>query len=175
MPANLTFDAGVFDDVFGNVEAQVKVGLSQGIDRMVTEAKHLAPVGETAHLKGSIMRGEIAGSFKTGDLHGFLIATAPSAEAQEFGSGLHGERGAKYEIAPKNKKSLRWPIAGFVGPLSREAPNGSKRGNSGYGFSRKVMHPGVRAKAYLQGGAEAGATFLSETLADAVVYGLGQR
>lgn len=50
----------------------------------------------------------------------------------EEGTGLYGLKKAKYPIVPKNRKALAWP-------------SGNK---SGFTFSKKVMHPGIKAKPF---------------------------
>lgn len=160
MPTEFTFDVGPITDLIDAAESNARHALAAGLDRMAVAAKALAPVGETGLLRGSIRMGEVAGSLKSGDLHGYVSATAPGAEAHEFGSGLHGERAAKYEIRPKNKRFLRFPVGGSVAG-----------GDEGFNFARKVMHPGVRAKAYLQGGVEAQMSSLADEMAAAIALG----
>jgi len=155
-----TIDLGALRDIVDHAEANAKLALRAGLDDMANKAKALAPVGETGMLKQSIRGGAISGSLRTGDLHGELSATAPGAEAQEFGSGLHGERAAKYPIRPKFKKALRWAGGGSVA-----------NGDSGFRFAKGVMHPGVKPKRFLQQGVEQGLDNLSAEMAAAIALG----
>lgn len=171
MPMEFTFDQGTITGALDEISANVRGALSAGLDRMAVAAMNVAPVGESGLLRGSIKAGQIGGEFTSGTLHGYVIATAPGAEAQEFGSGLHGERGAKYPILPKNKKALRFPITGFIGPTFREDHAAKKFNRSGYAWTKGVMHPGVRARAYLQAGVEAEADSMLSEIAGAVALG----
>jgi len=62
-----------------------------------------------------------------------LSNNSPYAHAQEYGSGLHASRGnrGKYPIVPRRASALRWVSGGQVH------------------FSKRVMHPGVRATRFL--------------------------
>lgn len=160
MPASYTADFSAFSDLLEGAEQNVKFALEAGLNRMANQARNLAPVGETGHLKGSIRGGQIEGSFAGGTIHGDLSATAPGAEAQEFGSGIHGERGAPIEIRPRFKRALRFPIAGSVAA-----------GSDGYGFAKLVRHPGVRARRFLQQGVESDLDTLSAEIAEAITSG----
>lgn len=74
---------------------------------------------------------------------GHDLQHAPHALFVHWGTGLWGPKKAKFKIAPKlggGKKSLRFPITGFVGPLNPGA-RGAK-GRSGFAFAKYVMHPG---------------------------------
>ncbi len=78
--------------------------------------------------------GDLARSVRmeVGDGPSLAIFTAQKyAPAQEFGSGIHGERGEKYQIRPVTRRALRWAAAGS--------------GGEGWTFRASVMHPGVPA------------------------------
>lgn len=161
MPISFDVNIGeVFRDVVAKAETNAKIAMKGSLDAMASEAKGLAPK-RTSALANSIRAGDISGSLAGGDLHGVLSATAPGAEAQEFGSGLHGERGEKYPIRPRFKKALRFAAAGSVAG-----------GGEGFTFAKGVMHPGVKAKRYLQGGVEAKLDMLSGELSAAVALAI---
>lgn len=160
----MTFDVDIGEivrDVVAKAEKNAKIALKGSLVAMANEAKTLAPK-RTGILANSIRAGEVTGSLASGDLGGTLSATAPGAEAQEFGSGLYGERAAKYPIRPKNKKALRWALGGSI----------VSNGAAGFAFSRGVMHPGVPAKRYLQRGVEAKLEMLKEELAAGVALAI---
>lgn len=146
-------DLGVFERVTERAEQNARVALSLGLTKMANEAKLLAPVGETGILAKSIRPGTVSGSLRGGDLSGYVSASAPHAEAQEFGSGRHGARGEPYPIVPRFKRALRFPVGGTVAGGSR-----------GFAFSKGVMHPGVKPQAYLQRGVAAGLDTLEREL-----------
>lgn len=155
---DISIDLGaVFDGVAERADANAKIAMRGALLAMSNEAKALAPRGETGALVTSIRPGTVEGSLRDGTLRGSLSATAPGAEAQEFGSGKFGERGEAYEIRPRFKKALRFPIGGSIAG-----------GESGFGFAKKVIHPGVRAKAFLQRGVESKLDMLEEELTAAV-------
>jgi hypothetical protein len=160
MPIDFTIDLGALRDIVDAAEANAKVALTQGLVTMADAARNLAPVGETGHLKQSIRRGAIEGSLSAGTLHGDLSATAPGAEAQEFGSGKYGPRAAAYEIRPRFKKALRFHSAGSVAG-----------GDVGFRFAKAVIHPGVKAKRFLQQGVEQGVDNLAAEIAAAIAMG----
>lgn len=160
MAAEFTIDLTFLREGLDQIERNARVALEAGLDDMANRAKAHAPVGESGILKQSIRRGAVTGSLASGTLSGDLSATAPGAEAQEFGSGIHGERGAKYPIVPKRKRALRFPIGGSVAS-----------GDAGFRFAKKVMHPGVRARRFLQQGVEEGMPNLEEELVAAIALG----
>lgn len=146
------------------VDHNARIAFEQGLDNMASLAKGFAP-SKTGELANAIRRGEVDGTYSDGTLHGYVVAATPYAEAQEFGSGIHGERGAKYPILPRYKKALRWAISGSIGG-----------GEDGYRFSKGVMHPGVPAKRYLQQAVDAGLGDMTAELAAAVADGIeGER
>lgn len=85
-----------------------------------------------------------------------VTSTVPYAAAQEFGSGLHGRKGAKYPIVagafnpgtnslnPKKALSFLWPSAPADIPKNAE----------GKVAFRSVMHPGVKPQPYATPAAE---------------------
>lgn len=75
---------------------------------------------------------------------------APYALAYEKGSGIHGDKGAKYPITPKNGPYMVFPKDDW--PNWQEWPP-PKRGAVPWMdifFLTKVMHPGVKAKPYIK-------------------------
>jgi hypothetical protein len=150
-----TIDLGAFEGMLSRADTNARVAFELGLDAMVTEAKRLAPKNKSV-LANSIKRGEVTGNLGTG-MVGDMTASAPGAEAQEFGSGLHGERGAKYPIRPKKVRALKIPIQGSIAG-----------GDAGFRFFGKVMHPGVQARHYLSGGVEAKLDVLTAELSAAV-------
>lgn len=157
-----SIDLGVFERVTERAEQNARVALGLGITSMANEAKALAPVGETGILAQSIRPGTISGSLRGGDLSGYVSASAPHAEAQEFGSGRHGPRGEAYPIVPRFKRALRIPVGGSV-----------SGGDEGFIARGKVMHPGVRPQAFLQRGVEARLDVLERELTAAVLVAVG--
>lgn len=61
------------------------------------------------------------------------------ARAYEFGSGLHGKRARKYVIPPRLKKYLMF-----------SSTEGGKGLHGGVIKVKKVMHPGVQPREYIQ-------------------------
>ncbi len=159
MPIELTMSVdigGLFDGVVQRANENAKHAFHGALTKMANEAKALAPSKHGA-LVASIRAGEVTGELSAGTLSGYVSASAPGAEAQEFGSGLHGERGAKYPIFPRFRKALRFPISGTI-----------EGGEDGFAFRKGVMHPGVTAKRYLQRGVEAKMDMLTGELAAVV-------
>ena len=148
--------------LFARVNSFMATALAAGLTNIANEAKRLAPHGAISHLANSIRPNVPSGTFLGQNLRGEIIADTPYAAAHEFGSGLHGERGAKYPIRPKNKKALRWPVQGFIGPTSPgQASVGS---SSGFAFAKVVMHPGVKATRYFERAAESSIDDLAEEM-----------
>ena len=52
-----------------------------------------------------------------------------------------------HKIFPSKKKVLRWPKAGFVGPLTPRGSGG--KGRSGWIFAKVINHPGYIGDPYL--------------------------
>lgn len=67
---------------------------------------------------------------------------APEARAYEFGSGIHSEKGQKYLITPKKGNYLAF----FWDKANPNIP----RAKDGRVLLKKVMHPGVAPKPYIQ-------------------------
>lgn len=110
------------------------------IDHAAHEAAEFGSKYQGHHWKqptGNLERQTQARVIKTRQGNRIVLSNkAPYALAQEYGSGLHASRGAraKYPIpGPNNKsgKTLRWVSNGRVH------------------FSKRVMHPGVRATRFL--------------------------
>jgi hypothetical protein len=81
---------------------------------------------------------------------------APMAAAFEYGSGVHGEKGKKYVIDPKEGNDhLAFPLSRW--PNYMPPPNVSRGFRFPGTVSRKafVMHPGVRARPFLRPAIEA--------------------
>lgn len=91
------------------------------------------------------------------------LSIAPQARAFEYGSGIHGKKGVKYIIAPKDAPALafeftlHWPpgngkflyMAGTPYPRMIGLLNW-KGYVQGLTFWNYVEHPGVEARPYLQ-------------------------
>lgn len=161
MPSTFQIDFSAFHGLTEKADRYAKGAFRMGLDAMAAEAKSLAPVGESGILANSIRAAEVTGSLLSGTLAGAIVASAPGAEAQEFGSGLQGPNAAKYPIVPKFKKALRFPVQGSV-----------EGGDAGFAFRRKVMHPGVRAQRFLQRGVEAKLDVLEREMKAAVVLAI---
>jgi len=119
------------DDFAAELEINVPQAFRNGLDAVVARAKELAPVGQkrtpdgpTGLLKNSIQRVGPTGSVASGTLEGAVEAGAPYAAAVEYGTKPH-------EIRPRFRRALRWPVQG------------------GFGFAKKVQHPGTRAQPFL--------------------------
>lgn len=100
------------------------------VTQIMREAQRLAQ-GQNAvrDRTGRLRSGWLWKVTKTRDgAKGTLYNAAPYASAQELGSGLHGPRGAKYRIAARRTKMLRF-----------------RNANGDLVFRRSVMHPGVKA------------------------------
>ena len=71
------------------------------------------------------------------------LKNAPYAAAYEWGSGLHGEKGAKYEIVPKNAPALAFP--------KEDWPNYEPPPEAPDVFVFNVVHhPGIQPKPYIR-------------------------
>lgn len=108
-----------------------------------------ARAGQLTQLARSLAPKHIAPSIKTtvtevseGKVRVRITATAPDARAQEYGSGLHAQKGAKakYPIVPKTGKYLafRWDVADASPEKFSFLPDGRV-------ILQKVMHPGIEA------------------------------
>jgi len=78
---------------------------------------------------------------------------APMAAAFEYGSGLHGKRGQRYPIEPKNAKVLAfpWSIARNLSPsFTGKSTAGIELSADDKAFLPKVMHPGVAARPFIR-------------------------
>ena len=99
-------------------------------------ARSLAP----AHLRDNIRTSAVEEG--DGVIRITTTVKAPDARAQEYGSGLHAQKGvkAKYPIRPKNKKFLafNWEIATANPEKFNFLPDGRVILNS-------VQHPGIKA------------------------------
>ena len=103
-----------------------------------------------------------------------VINNAPEAHAFEHGSGIHGENGEKYIIAPKNAVALAFPgTHGFgnaYGAYDRSSHEGM--GEMNWVVTPIVHHPGVGAKPFLNPAVEAvrpmAMEMLKQALGDAV-------
>lgn len=71
------------------------------------------------------------------------LKIAPEAAAFEYGSGLHGKKGMKYEIKPKEANILSFPKGDW--PNYQPPPEAPEVFRFGV-----VQHPGVKARPYLQ-------------------------
>ena len=67
---------------------------------------------------------------------------APSAAAFEFGSGKHGEKGQRYRIPGEGKIGVAFPLSRW--PSYKPPPDKE------YFYFPFVMHPGVKAKPFLE-------------------------
>ena len=161
MAAEVTIDFSAFHNLTARASEYATQAMDLGLDVMASEAKALAPVGESGTLAQSIRRGPPEGSILTRDLRGDIIAATPYAEAQEFGSGVHGPKGEAYPIVPRFKRALRWPVQGSI-----------PGGGPGFGFAKKVMHPGVQGQHFLERGVEAKLDTLGRELTAAIALAL---
>lgn len=120
------------------IDAGAIDGLEQALVVIADAAKALAPEGESNMLKRSIQPGTAEGSFLDSTLEGTVLALAPYAAFVEFGTGEKGESGfasgKKYPIVPVRRKWLRFDAADGEGVI----------------FSKRVMHPGVKARPYMR-------------------------
>jgi len=94
---------------------------------------------------------KVSPTIKVGDSFITLISVdigkAPYALAFEYGSGVHGEAGATYEIRPKNA-----PVLAFYWD---KFPSGTGKKFIGYGKDGRHMfnyvdHPGIAAKPWIR-------------------------
>ena len=100
-------------------------------------ARSLAP----AHIQGKIKTSVVEEG--DGVIRITTTVKAPDAHAQEYGSGLHAQRGvkAKYPITPKPGHKLlafNWEIANANPERFNFLPDGRV-------VLPKVMHPGIKA------------------------------
>ena len=108
-------------------------------------ARSLAP----AHIQGKIKTSVVEEG--DGVIRITTTVKAPDAHAQEYGSGLHAQRGAqeKYPIRPKNKKLLAFyenARGTWIYPPAGSAPTAfDNRTEPPRGLFKQVMHPGIKA------------------------------
>lgn len=131
-------------------DVPVKKGLVDAANLFATKARAKAgslPIPK--NIAGAIEVGSVSmsgGEYKI--TVSVNVKKAPAAGAYEFGSGLRGREKKKYEIHPKEKKSLafEWNPE-FV-------PYGSKKfialTKEGKYLFRYVEHPGVEARPYMK-------------------------
>ncbi len=91
----------------------------------------------------------------TGEGAGYIDITidTPVAAAFEYGSGLHGKKGERYPIEPKNAKVLAfpWSIARNLSPsFTGKSTAGIELSADDKAFLPKVMHPGVAARPFIR-------------------------
>jgi HK97 gp10 family phage protein len=134
--------AGKLRRLAAKAENGMRIGLILSGKLVAQRATRKAP-RDTGRLKRSIKEGKPY-KVRKGALGIDIGTNVKYARAQEMGSGLFAEKGAKkkIEIRPKNKKALSfyWP----------NAPAGLTPSSSGKYVFSKVMHPGVRAQPYLR-------------------------
>lgn len=169
--AEFDIDLGPLGDAFGEildrVDANARTAMSGGMQGIVDRARALAPAGSSGGLRNSIRSDGVSGSVTRGGMVAEVVSDVAYAAAQESGSGLYGPKRAPYPIRPKNKRFLRWPIAGGIGGGGSASP--------GFAFSRGVMHPGVRPQRFLERAVEAGLDDLEAEVAAAIEFALIKR
>lgn len=136
---------GQFSELQENLLRAVERALRESLKTAETTAKGTT----TFRDKTQALRGGISAK-PTGRFEGIFQGTAPHTLYQERGTGLYGPRAAKYEIRPKNRRALRFVVAGQVV------------------FARKVMHPGVKPKLFMQNARDAAERDLLDSIADYV-------
>lgn len=137
-----TRTAGKLRRLAAKAENGMRVGLILSGKLVSQRAQRKAP-RDTGRLKRSIHEGK---PYKKGRT-AMAIDVGTNVEyaaAQEFGSGLHAEKGPKkpIEIRPVRKQALafEWP----------DAPAGLTPSKTGKYVFARVMHPGVKAQPYLR-------------------------
>lgn len=105
------------------------------------------PLQDRGDLKRSV-HAEMLGTANFG-----IFSTHPVAPFHQFGTGIHGDRGAPYPIVPIRAKMLAFNMH------NSEFESGQKRDKQGRVvtnkkrsmkvFSRGVLHPGVRARPFM--------------------------
>lgn len=93
---------------------------------------------------------------------------APMAAAFELGSGIHGQKGEKYKIAPKEKQALAFPWEPEQIPWGSPKFIGMGGGGALFLF-RFVEHPGVAARPYFVPAVDAKEREVQEILGQAML------
>lgn len=73
---------------------------------------------------------------------------APYTVAFEFGSGLHGKKGAEYDIPVGAKGFLAWPVGSY--PNRWEQYSGNLGAGQDFIIELGVRHPGIKAKPFVR-------------------------
>lgn len=118
--------ARLLSDFADEFDSTMDQAMSLAVDIVADEAKLRAP-DKTGEVKNSIGT-VVSGTFAAGTLTGIVSAGAPHALPVEDGSVPH-------VIRPKYRRALRFPLAGGAG---------------GFGFAKRVDHPGTVAKPFLE-------------------------
>ena len=135
----------------------IETGAREGLDKtaltVTDSAKSLAPVGETANLRRSIIPGPSRGEYLNETLEGSVQVGVPYGTFVEFGTGSRGELGGSpFFIEPKRRQALR-----FAAP-----------GGNGFLFSKGHFHPGAKSKPFLRPAAERNVTKIESDLRAAI-------
>lgn len=112
------------------------------------------------HQTGALVRSIYKAKIPEGWFIGHDLRTAKHALFFQFGTGLHGPRGQKYEIRAKNKRALHYESGGvfwfWFGPKSpQEQATIRKWVRKESGDNARVMfrwpqHPGIKKDAWLE-------------------------
>lgn len=155
----IPFEIGVDTSAFGDdleraqsfVDREMDNAMGLALEVVVTEAKLRVP-DKTGILKGSIQSLPPTGSFVGDTLEGVVAAGAPHALSAEDGTVPH-------VIRPKFRKALQFPMAG---------------GKDGFGYAKKVNHPGTEAQPFLRPALEAKADEVADIFAGAIELGFAK-
>ena len=103
-----------------------------------------APTGDTKRAI-SVKSVAMSGNAVVGTIE-IDLNTAPEALAYEYGSGIHSEKGEKYPI-PKDEATRNQPFLVFA--WEKAYPH-IRRTKDGKVVLKRVMHPGVAARPYIE-------------------------
>jgi len=142
-----------FSKLRAKIEQRIEEAIRSGITQIAEDAKSNADWSKD--IPDSIRIGDVKQESK-GVWSGEIIVDlkkAPQAAAYEYGSGIHGEKGERYIIKPKDAPVLAFPWNPSYIPWNSPKFKGVIRtgeGTEGKYFFHYVEHPGVEARPYLR-------------------------
>lgn len=153
----IPFEIGVDVEAFAaeiersstSIDREMDHAMALAQDVVVEEAKLRVP-DKTGILKQSIQALPPTGSFASNTLEGVVSAGAPHALPVEDGTRPH-------EIRPRFRRALRFPMAG---------------GKDGFGYAKKVDHPGTEPQPFLEPALDAKADEIADLFGDAIELAL---
>ncbi len=131
------------------IDREMDAAMALAQEVVVTEAQIRVP-DKTGILKQSIQALPPTGSFASNTLEGVVAAGAPHALPVEDGTRPH-------VIRPRFRRALRFPMAG---------------GKDGFGYAKKVNHPGTEPRPFLEPALDAKADEVTEIFGDAIELAL---